>query len=336
LISLLGRLDFIEFEKWGPGRVDTFDPPKALLGFRMDTEPATTKNGVADFPSVWNQRWKKGLALHWDGNNCSVDERNLSAGFGTGATPATVDQRSVLRIADWLWERAQPEPFPAAHRKRDQVSRGAAIYREYCQHCHGTGEAPFRQPQDGSLVGEVTPLDMIGTDPKRLNTYTPELARAQGSLYAGFPRAGDDECREYVEDVCRPAVTDADNAKFKKLRAQCYPARFSHFRKTSGYANMPLDGLWLRAPYLHNGSVPTLRALLEPQLRRPREFYIGYDVYDFDNVGFVTSGPEAEKYGWRVDTSVEGNHNGGHEGRIYGTELRADDKNALIEYLKGF
>ena len=35
-----------------------------------------------------------------------------------------------------------------------------------------------------------------------------------------------------------------------------HPWKFSHFRKTEGYANMPLDGLWLRAPYLHNGSVP--------------------------------------------------------------------------------
>ena len=43
-----------------------------------------------------------------------------------------------------------------------------------------------------------------------------------------------------------------------------YPRRFSHFRKTYGYANMPLDGVWLRAPYLHNGSVPTLRDLLNP------------------------------------------------------------------------
>ena len=42
------------------------------------------------------------------------------------------------------------------------------------------------------------------------------------------------------------------------------PWKFSHFRKTDGYANMPLDGVWLRAPYLHNGSVPTLRALLFP------------------------------------------------------------------------
>ena len=56
--------------------------------------------------------------------------------------------------------------------------------------------------------------------------------------------------------------------------------RFSHFRKTFGYANSPLDGVWLRAPYLHNGSVPTLRDLLEPSDQRPKTFYRGYDVYD--------------------------------------------------------
>ena len=35
---------------------------------------------------------------------------------------------------------------------------------------------------------------------------------------------------------------------------------------TGGYIALQLDGAWLRAPYLHNGSVPTLRALLEPAL----------------------------------------------------------------------
>ena len=53
---------------------------------------------------------------------------------------------------------------------------------------------------------------------------------------------------------------------------------------------MPLDGIWLRAPYLHNGSVPTLRALMFPDAR-PAVFYRGYDVYDWENVGFVASGP---------------------------------------------
>ena len=59
------------------------------------------------------------------------------------------------------------------------------------------------------------------------------------------------------------------------------PWAFSQFRKTQGYANMPLDGLWLRAPYLHNGSVPDLRALLFPE-ERPAAFYRAYDVYDWD------------------------------------------------------
>jgi mono/diheme cytochrome c family protein len=337
LISLLGRLDFIDFGKWGPGRVDTFDPPKALLGFRMNTAHAEELNGVADFPSVWNQKARKGMWLHWDGNNCSVDERNLSAGFGTGATPATIDRDAVTRIADWLWEPAQPPPFPASRIRQDRVGRGETIYREYCQTCHGTAKAPFRQPGDGTKVGQVTPLDLVKTDRHRLDTYTPELARAQGSLYAGYPPDADsDQCREYVEDVCRPVQTDADVQRYRALRDRCYPARFQHFRKTNGYANMPLDGLWLRAPYLHNGSVPTLRALLDPQPLRPAVFYIGYDVFDFDNVGFVSSGPEAEKNGWRLDTSVPGNGNGGHEGHEYGTELSRDDKDALIEYLKGF
>src|SRR5690606_13648594 len=101
LLTLTSRLRFVDVRGWGPGRVDTFNPPKALLGFPMERAPDGEKVGTADFPSVWNQRWKEGMQLHWDGNNTSVDERNLSAGFGTGATPATLDAESLLRIADW-------------------------------------------------------------------------------------------------------------------------------------------------------------------------------------------------------------------------------------------
>ena len=108
------------------------------------------------------------------------------------------------------------------------------------------------------------------------------------------------------------------------------PWRFSHFRKTNGYANMPLDGLWLRAPYLHNGSVPTLRALLFPD-ERPAEFYRAYDVYDWKNVGFISSGPEAEREGVRFSTKERGNGNGGH---LYGTTLDPAAKTALLEYLE--
>ena len=127
-----------------------------------------------------------------------------------------------------------------------------------------------------------------------------------------------------------------------------YPKRFSSFRKTNGYANMPLDGIWLRAPYLHNGSVPNLRELLEVPEKRTRQFYRGNDVYDPKNVGFVSDVPSQEgKRFFLMDTDPKppdhpdprfqgrphGNGNGGHN---YGTRLSTEQKEALLEYLKTF
>ena len=99
----------------------------------------------------------------------------------------------------------------------------------------------------------------------------------------------------------------------------------------NGYVVAFLDGIWLRAPYLHNGSVPTLRDLLTPPDQRTKVFWRGYDVYDPVNVGFVTQGAEAERVGTKHDASQRGGRNMGH---VFGTNLSAADKDALIEYLK--
>jgi hypothetical protein len=58
-----------------------------------------------------------------------------------------------------------------------------------------------------------------------------------------------------------------------------------------GYVSPPLDGIWLRAPYLHNGSVPTLRDLLNSPNERPQSFRGGYDVFDSVKVGFKEPPP---------------------------------------------
>jgi len=99
----------------------------------------------------------------------------------------------------------------------------------------------------------------------------------------------------------------------------------------TGYIAVHLDGIWLRAPYLHNGSVPTMHYLLEPAANRPKVFYRGYDVFDKTNLGFISQGEKAMRVGRKHDTSLRGNSNQGHE---YGTQLPRDDKNALVEYLK--
>lgn len=312
LLTLRDRLGFIPFETWGPGRVDTFNAPKALLNFPMDRAPDQEKLGNSDLPSVWYQKAREGMQLHWDGNNTSVHERNLSAAFAA-SIPPTLDKCNLRQVAKFL-EDLEPKPFPAEKIDPAKAARGEPLYRAHCAECHGAAAPPFRNGDIGRRVGTVLPLGEIGTDRWRFDSYTPELARAQNTLYAQYPLLHSRPC---------PGDPEAKN----------YPARFTHFRKTDGYANHPLDGLWLRAPYLHNGSVPNLRALLEPGELRPKVFWTGYDVYDYANVGFVTQGPEAEARGWRYDTSARGNGNHGHE---YGTRLSPDEKDALLEYLKTF
>ena len=296
LLMLAGRFSFVmDQPEWGPGRVDTFNSAKVIFNFPMHQLAEREKNAPADFPSIWLQQPRQGMQLHWDGNNTAVEERNKSAAFGTGTTPPTIDLANIGRIEQWLLTREPPKyPYPV---DAARAARGAALYKEYCSACHGASGRDFA----GERVGKVTPIDAIGTDRRRLDSYTYDLAANQSTLYAG------------------------------------YPWRFQHFSKTFGYANMPLDGVWLRAPYLHNGSVPTLRDLLEPPERRPRTFYRGYDVYDPERVGFVTSvAEEGGRRYFKYDTATPGNGNGGHAGRRYGTELSPAEKDAVVEFLKTF
>ncbi len=114
LLSIVDRFDFVAHEPtFGPGRFDTFNPAKALLNWDFDSLPERERIGVVDFPSVWMQAPKRGMQLHWDGNNDKVEERNRSAAFGTGATPPLLDRASLARIEAWL-DIAEPPRFTDA------------------------------------------------------------------------------------------------------------------------------------------------------------------------------------------------------------------------------
>ena len=147
----------------------------------------------------------------------------------------------------------------------------------------------------GAKTGKIVPIEELQTDRHRMDHW---------------PQSAADAFNKYAEK---------------------YPWGFHNFRSSNGYVALALDGVWARAPYLHNGSVPTLADLLAAVDQRPKLFWRGYDVYDQTRVGFVSSGPEAEASGFRYDTNVIGNSNQGH---LWGTDLSPDDKRALIEFLK--
>ena len=142
-----------------------------------------------------------------------------------------------------------------------------------------------------------------------------------------------------------PGVTDKTKKDFAD---KCYNTT----HPLLAYKARPLNGVWATAPYLHNGSVPTLHDLLlpakVPQTRRsgatgqpagsefrPESFGVGGTQFDPKKVGFVTD-PAANPtiFQTRDPNSGEpipGNLNSGHP---YGTDLTEDQRGDLVEYLK--
>ena len=98
------------------------------------------------------------------------------------------------------------------------------------------------------------------------------------------------------------------------------------------YESRVMQGIWAAAPYLHNGSVPTLAELLKPAAQRVKSFKIG-PAYDTVNIGLAVEQTHFDYTLMTTDCSDRnsGNSNCGHE---FGTQLTDQEKRALLEYLK--
>jgi cytochrome c553 len=284
---------------WGPGRIDPFNPVKF---FNLHL-PDDGTIGNSDIMPLWNlalvvAETDGHYSLHWDGLNSDVRETSVAGAIGDG-----MDYQGYLSagptmnaIIDFIrLQKPPPSPFSSTLPANDPYRVDAAEV-EQGKALYQTHCASCHDP-GGAQFRTVIPVIEVGTDRHRLDMWT----EAAKDRYANY-HEGD------------------------------YNWGFQAFHKTNGYVANELTGLWLRGPYLHNGSVPTLHDLLAPPDQRARQFYRGYDLIDAANGGYASqAGTPAQRYGTLYDTSVPGNSNAGH---LYGTDLSEQDKQRLLAYLK--
>jgi len=187
-------------------------------------------------------------------------------------------------------------PYPIDHAK---VAEGGKLFSANCSSCHGTYGEKWSYPN------KIVAIDKIGTDRKRFDNIGAKFGEAYNASW--FAKEG----------TGKPV------------------------KPTVGYQAPPLDGIWATAPYFHNGSVPTLEGVLNSTTRPKvftRSFGTSEDDYDKTKIGWKVKEapaiePSANGHELRkvYDTTQPGRGNGGH---TYGDGLTAEERAAVIEYLK--
>lgn len=317
----------------GFGRVDAFTSARNFL---FDPSEARPPSAPVRYPFLWglDKRW-----LHWDGNTMSVMERNVGQALGLGgvADPKTFSStllpanlHELELVAKKLKPPAWPAAFGAVNRNSDEYKLGAKVYAANCAACHD------RQEEVKTYGKKVTDDGVVyiglGTDEARTKVFADKLAdgrdfaAAVGDIQKKIKKRAYADHRAELVKKYGPDFADKLDQPEGKIK----------WLTTGGYVARPLAGAWSTAPYLHNGSVPTLADLLEPAHRRPVLFPVGHREYDPDRVGFVSrfeDVPEEQVKAYFVfDTRPAGNRNTGHE---FGATLAPAEKRALLLYLKG-
>lgn len=181
----------------------------------------------------------------------------------------------------------------------DLAEQGRALFNQTCAECHGT------YGENETYPNRCVPIDEIGTDSVRLTALSVEGRNRYAKSW--FAHAGEDDEQKTIIDPV-------------------------------GYVAPPLDGIWASAPYLHNGSVPTLWHLMNPSSRptvwRPvsqdfDEQHVGLPIETAAKVPLTE--PDVAIRRTYFDTRRFGKGNGGHD---YPDQLNDDEKRAVLEYLK--
>jgi hypothetical protein len=254
----------------------------------------------SDIPAAWQIEGRP--RYQWDDSISNLIYREIAASLSvTGGDPEAINMDNVMTSGLFVEELpTYPYPFDVDMQAAD---RGAEIWDQACAGCHMPGNNVLMSPEE------------TGTSPNRANVFTDAIVEA---LIISF--------REACPDTMPECLVNGQPPTDDEL-----------IEPTGGYIQIPLVGVWATAPYLHNGSVPTLYHLITGD--RPDTFYRGNFTYDQELVGF-TWDEETNSSGLPLlyDTSLDGYSNAGHTGPAFngGIDWDAEPEmlQDLLEYLK--
>ncbi len=269
-------------------------------------------------------------------------ELALEGSYAPGHTPLTDHRFTGLAAPRW------PAVLPPINTAL--AARGGVLYSQMCAGCHlptpntpafwnaSFWKASGPEPEGRRFLDlPLIPISEIGTDPAEAAGLANRKVTSFGFLgikTQAYGRALGDVVGRVAQrwyDGQTPPVPPKRQDEMNGYRPNCV-------RAPMGYRTRPLDGIWATPPYLHNGSVPDLYALLSPASERPSAFWLGSREYDPVRVGYRSAPVEG---GFQLDTRLAGNSNKGHEfndgpkgNGIIGPRLAPEDRFAIIEYLK--
>ena len=329
----------------GPGRLDAVQRGGNLILAPLGdvTNYALTTSPVR-YPAIWDTPY-----LDWVLYNGSIRQplaRNVVEALGVGAplNPATALSDHIVHsvLLDkivWIHGALQRLQSPAwpwrdGEQRIDiaRAARGQAIYEQRCASCHAVINrqshlpASYNPDDPDPIKVTMVSLDRILTDPRQATTLATRhvsLGKIGGPANITYTEA--------VQKITSGIVEQwrAQSAQNASIADEINGGRKNEIRAPLAYRARPLNGIWAMAPYLHNGSVPTLHALLLPPQQRPAKFCVGNWEFDPVDVGLDTKVTcSADRV---FDPFAAGNSNAGH---LYGVDLGEPDRTALIEYLK--
>lgn len=310
----------------GFGRVDAFGSARFLMFGLANRQPTTAP---VSYPYLWGM--EKTQWLHYNANTNSVVERNIGQALGLGATfdPKTFETTVIIentRDLEWLAYRITPPVWPEelfGKANVEKAGRGKELYEQNCARCHDV----YETTSEGLDNYQRFSFEEIGTDRNQAeNFHHPLTLNGQSASFGEENGKVLDQIK--VAYYKKYNITPDQQKKWEGNRTPIVWRDVLSTEHPTVYRARPLAGIWATAPYLHNGSVPTLYALLLPGDKRPTKFFVGNREYDSRDLGYVTTkGPISFEF----DSSAAGNSNRGHE---YGTSLTDDERYSLLEYIK--